>query len=69
MVKRDHRLLQQVYFIITTKILGIKPNLALQMFFKAINSLIGPNGLVPTLLIFGAYSKITKQNALSSSII
>ena len=38
------------------------------MFFKAINDLVGPNGLVFTLLVFGAYPRITELDALTSSI-
>lgn len=59
---------QQVYSIITTKIPGIKFDLALQIFLKAINNLMGPNRLVSTLLVFNAYPRITGYNALSSSI-
>jgi len=33
------------------------------MAFKAINNSIGPNGLVPTLLVFGAYPHITNLDA------
>ena len=33
------------------------------MAFKAINDSIGPNGLVPTLLVFGAYPCITNSDA------
>ena len=32
------------------------------MAFKAINNSIGPNGLIPTLLVFRAYSRIVKSN-------
>ena len=35
------------------------------MAFKAINNSIGPNGLVPTLLVFGAYPRITNSDAPS----
>ena len=59
-VEYYHKFLQQLYFIITTEILGIKSNLVMQMFFKAINNLVGPNGLVTTLLFFDANLKITK---------
>lgn len=38
------------------------------MSFKAINNLVGPNRLVPTLLIFGAYFRISELNALSALI-
>ena len=35
------------------------------MAFKAINDLAGPNGLIPTLLVFRAYLRIIKLNTLS----
>lgn len=38
------------------------------MLFKAINHSIGFNGLVSTLLVFGAYSKMTEQDASFLSI-
>ena len=68
MVERYHEPLRQAYSIITTEIPSIKPDLALQMSFKAINNSIGPNGLVSTLLVFGAYPKMTEHDALSPSI-
>ena len=55
MVERYHRPLQRAYQIIAVKIPDINKNIALQMAFKAINNTAGPNGLVPTLLVFGAY--------------
>jgi len=55
MVKRYHGPLQRIYHIITSKIPGINKDIALQMAFKAINNSIGPDGLIPTLLVFGAY--------------
>ena len=33
------------------------------MAFKVINNFIGPNGLIPTLLVFKAYLCIVKSNA------
>lgn len=57
--------LQQVYSIITIKILGIEPNLVFQISFKAINNLENPNKLVFTLLVFGTYPRIIKQDILS----
>jgi hypothetical protein len=33
------------------------------MAFKAINDFIGPNSLIPTLLVFRAYLYIIKSNA------
>lgn len=46
----------------------IPTDLALQIFFKTINDSVGPNGLVLTLLIFGAYPRITKLDASSLAI-
>lgn len=57
-----------VYTIITTEIPGIEPDLALQMAFKALNDSVGPNDLVSTLLVFGAYPRITDMDASSPTI-
>jgi len=40
----------------------------LQIAVKAINDLAGPNGIIPTLLVFGAYPQLTKIDPLSPSI-
>ena len=68
MVERYHGPVRQVYSIITTEMPDIKPDLALQMSFKAINNSVGPNELVPTLLVFGAYPRMTEQDTPSPSI-
>jgi hypothetical protein len=39
------------------------------MAVKAINDLAGPDDIIPTLLIFGAYPKIIKDSASSPFII
>lgn len=57
-----HKSLQQVYSIIIIKISSIKADLVLQMFFKAINNLVGFNRLILILLIFDVYFRITKIN-------
>ena len=67
-VKCYHGPLQRVYQIITVEILNINKDAALQIAFKAINDSIGPNGLVPTLLVFGAYPRITNLNAPSPTV-
>lgn len=64
MVKRYYRPLRQVYFIITTEISGIEPDLVLQMFFIAINDSVDSNGLISTFLVFDVYSKIIEQDLL-----
>ena len=38
------------------------------MAFKAINDSVGPNGLVLTLLVFGAYPRITNLDAPSLTV-
>jgi hypothetical protein len=40
----------------------------LQMAVKAINDLVGPNGIVPTLLVFSVYSRLTKINSSFSLV-
>ena len=42
-------------------------DICLQLTIKAINDTIGPNGLVPTLLVFGAYPRIIDE--LSSMLV
>ena len=56
-IKRVHLTLHQVYQIIIEELqdLRITKELALQMAVKATNNIAGPDGLVPTLLVFGAY--------------
>ncbi len=55
-----------IYSIITTKIPGIEPNSVFQMFLKAINDSASPNKLVPTLLVFDTYFRITELDIPSS---
>lgn len=69
MEKHHYKLLQQVYSIVIIKISGIKLNLIFQIFFKAMNNLVGLNRLVFILLIFGIYFKIIKLNILFLLII
>ena len=39
------------------------------MAFKVINNFIGPNGLIPTLLVFGAYLYIVEFNIPNPTVI
>jgi hypothetical protein len=55
MVERYYGPLRRIYHIITSKILEINKNMALQMAFKAINNSTELDGLIPTLLVFRAY--------------
>lgn len=65
MIERYHRPLQQVYSIITIEILDIKPELTLLMSFKAINNSVGLNRLVPTLLVFDIYLRMSELDITS----
>lgn len=68
LIEQYHRSLSRVYSIITNKISDIKPNFALLMSFKVIYDLMGQNNVVSSLIVFGAYPRITRPNASSSSI-
>lgn len=61
-VKRYYILLQRVYKVIANDLqgCGLSKKIILQIAVKAINNISSFNGLVPTLLIFGAYSCILK---------
>jgi len=52
-----------------TEISEINKEMGLQMVFKAINDSAGPEGLVPILLVFGAYPQMVESNAPSPIII
>ena len=52
-----------------TEMPEIDKEIGLQMAFKAINDTAGPDGLVPTLLVFGIYPRIVESAALSPTII
>ena len=56
-VEKSHGPLKRAYEIIwqETREEGLDKNVVLQMAVKAINDTAGPNGLVPTLLVFGAF--------------
>jgi hypothetical protein len=68
LVKRYYRPLRRIYKIIASEVPRINRDLALQMAFKALNDLAGPDGLVPTLLVFGAYPRITPTDALAALV-
>ena len=67
-VERYHGPLCRIYSIIATETPGVDPEAALQMAFKAINDSVGPNGLVPTLLVFGAHPRMIEMDAPSPTI-
>jgi hypothetical protein len=65
MIERYHESLRRVYAIISTKILDIQFDLALQMTFKVINNSMRSNELVLTLLVFDAYSRMIESDVFS----
>ena len=68
-IKRYHQPLRRAYEIIQNKLQDkTSPEIILQMAVKAVNDSAGPDGIVPTLLIFGVYPRMTEDSALSSSI-
>jgi hypothetical protein len=67
-VERYHTLLHRAYDIISLELNGSSKDLILQMAVKAVNDLAGPDSLVPTLLVFGAYPHITNDSPPSPPI-
>lgn len=68
-VERYHKPLRCAYEIIKAENPSLRPEVALQMAIKAINDNAGPNGLVPTLLVFGAYPRINHDSPPSPEIL
>ena len=67
-VERAHPMLRRAYEIIVNECPGISKNLAVQTAVKAINDTAGPDGLVPTLLVFGAYPRLADADPPAPSI-
>ena len=47
---------------------GLSKEMVLKIAIKVVNNTVVPNGLVSTLLVFGAYPCITEFDALTSTI-
>jgi hypothetical protein len=71
LVERYHTPLQCSYEIIYDELKDehIDKEMTLQMAVKAVNNSAGPNGLVPTLLVFGAYLRLTEMDPPSPSVV
>jgi hypothetical protein len=69
-VKRYYGFLRQAYKIICNKLRDIETStkVSLQMAVKAINDSAGPDGIIPILLVFGAYPRMTNNSVLSPII-
>jgi hypothetical protein len=66
-VERYYSPLQQAYKIISEELRGTNTSdeMKLQIVVKAINDLVGPDGIIPILLVFGAYLRMTNNSLLS----
>jgi hypothetical protein len=70
-VEKYHEILRRAYSIVATELEATTradKDLALQMAVKAVNDTAGPNGLVPTLLAFGAFPRLTTFDAPTPTI-
>jgi hypothetical protein len=68
--KRYHAPLCRAWDILHVELAGTMSDEAiLQMAVKAINNTAGPDGLVPTLLVFGAYPHMTTESPPSPSMV
>jgi hypothetical protein len=70
-VEQRHAPLRRAYNILQQELRDehLDKHSILQMAVKAVNDTAGPNGLVPTLLVFGAYPRMTRSSAPSASMI
>jgi hypothetical protein len=67
-VERYHGSLRQAYKILSSELPSANKEAILQMAVKAVNDSAGPDGIVPTLLVFGAYPRMTRDSPPSPSI-
>ena len=68
-VERYHAPLRRAYEIITKELPQITRQHALQMAVKAVNDTAGPDGLVPTLLVFGTFPRMSVNDTISITTI
>ncbi|KAI1006957.1 hypothetical protein K3495_g1266 [Podosphaera aphanis] len=69
-VEQYHAPLKRAYEVIKAELPATTPpELVLSMAVKPVNDTVGPNGLVPTLLVFGAYPKISPTSPPSPPIL
>jgi hypothetical protein len=67
-IERYHGPLRRSFDFIMKEVLGIFKAIALQMALKCCNDSAGPNGLVPTLLVYGSYPRLSEYDPPSPSI-
>ncbi|KAI0992010.1 hypothetical protein K3495_g16176, partial [Podosphaera aphanis] len=69
-VERYHAPLRRAYDILSNELHGekITKDMILQMAQKAVNDSAGPDGIIPTLLVFGAYPRMIDLDPPTPSI-
>lgn len=68
MVERYHAPLRRAYEIIREELPSLHKAFALQMAIKAVNDTAGPDGLTPTLLLFGTFPRMVDTDPTHPSI-
>ncbi|KAK6218082.1 hypothetical protein QIS74_02513 [Colletotrichum tabaci] len=68
-VERYHAMLRRAYNVIRRDCPEMTKESILQSALKAINDTAGPDGVVPTLLVFGAYPRLTHDSPPSPDIV
>jgi hypothetical protein len=68
-VERYHTPLRRAYEINFSELESASEELVLQIAVKAVNDSAGPDGIMPTLLVFGAYPRMTTDSPPSPSIV
>jgi hypothetical protein len=69
LVEQAHALLRRAFEIIEEECPTTPREACLQIAVKAVNDTAGPDGLVPTLLVFGAFPRMTELDAPAPSIV
>ncbi|KAI0993887.1 hypothetical protein K3495_g14297, partial [Podosphaera aphanis] len=66
-VERYHKPLRRAYAIIKEE-LNVTKDVGLQMAVKAVNDTAGPDGIIPTLLVFGAYPRMVETDPPATTV-
>lgn len=74
LVERYHAPLRRACSIILAELKedgnsAVQKSIILQMVVKSVNDTVGPKGLVPTLLVFGTYPRMTYLGPTASRIV
>ena len=66
--EKYHGTIKRAYEILSVELRNVAAEKILQMAVKAVNDTAGPDSLVPTLLVFGAYPRMTQTSPPSANI-